>query len=126
MVTEHRRAENFARPMKVLIDEVFPDTDVLRLVLDNLNIPTPAALYPTFLPAGGERPDPETRVSLHAPTWQWAEHGGNRVFGLVLSVFRASLAGHRPSPWGGGHLVRTLPCGPGYGRLGLSDIGCSA
>ncbi|MGC8838505.1 MAG: transposase [Anaerolineae bacterium] len=36
--------------MKRLVDEVFPEAKVIRVVLDNLNIHTPAALYHAFPP----------------------------------------------------------------------------
>jgi transposase len=36
--------------MKVLVDEVFPEAEVIRVVLDNLNTHTPAALYRAFPP----------------------------------------------------------------------------
>ncbi len=47
-VTERRTSEDFARQMKQLVDEIFPEAEVIRVVLDNLNTHTPAALYQTF------------------------------------------------------------------------------
>ena len=47
-VTERRTSEDFARQMKWLVDELFPEAEVIRVVLDNLNTHTPAALYQTF------------------------------------------------------------------------------
>jgi hypothetical protein len=34
-----------------LVDEVYPQAEYIRLVQDNLNMHTPAALYETFPPA---------------------------------------------------------------------------
>jgi len=34
--------------MKRLVDECFPEAELIRVVLDNLNTHTPAALYQTF------------------------------------------------------------------------------
>jgi hypothetical protein len=47
-VTNHRTKKDFANCMKNLVDVHFPDADLIRVVIDNLNIHTPAALYETF------------------------------------------------------------------------------
>jgi hypothetical protein len=54
-VTEHRTAQDFAHQIKWLVDEVYASASVIRLVLDNLNTHTPAALYKTFEPAEARR-----------------------------------------------------------------------
>lgn len=54
-VTKRRTSEDFARQMKWLVDEVFPEAEVIRVVLDNLNTHTPAALYQTFPPEEARR-----------------------------------------------------------------------
>lgn len=54
-VTERRTGEDFAWQMKWLVDEVFPEAEVIRVVLDNLNTHTPAALYRTFPPEEARR-----------------------------------------------------------------------
>ena len=50
-VTERRTSRDFAHQMRALVDERFPDAGVIRVVLDNLNTHTGAALYETFAPA---------------------------------------------------------------------------
>jgi len=54
-VTERRTKNDFAHCMKYLVDEAFPDADKIVVVLDNLNIHTPASLYETFEPAEAKR-----------------------------------------------------------------------
>ncbi len=54
-VTKRRTHEDFAHQMKTLVDEVFPEAEVIRVVLDNLNTHTPAALYQTFPPEEARR-----------------------------------------------------------------------
>jgi hypothetical protein len=54
-VTERRTAVDFARQMKWLVDERYPAEDVIRVVLDNLNIHSPASLYQAFSPAEARR-----------------------------------------------------------------------
>ena len=47
-VTKRRTKQDFAQAMKDLVDVHFPDAPKIRVVLDNLNIHTPASLYETF------------------------------------------------------------------------------
>ena len=54
-VTDRRTKPDFAHQMRALVDEHFPDADVVRIVLDNLNTHTPAALYETFPPEEARR-----------------------------------------------------------------------
>lgn len=54
-VTEHRTKRDFAEQMRLLVDEEFPDAELIRVVLDNLNTHTPAALYEVFEPAEARR-----------------------------------------------------------------------
>lgn len=54
-MTEQRTAQDFALLIKHLVDEVYPEAEVIRLVLDNLNTHTPAALYQTFPPEEARR-----------------------------------------------------------------------
>jgi hypothetical protein len=50
-VTAHRKADDFAHLMRDLVDVQFPDAEKIRIVLDNLNIHSPASLYTAFDPA---------------------------------------------------------------------------
>jgi hypothetical protein len=54
-VTARRTAQDFAHQMRALVDEHFPQAEVIRLVSDNLNTHTPAALYATFPPEEARR-----------------------------------------------------------------------
>ena len=47
-VTDRRTKQDFAYCMKSLVDVHFPLAEIIRVVIDNLNIHTPAALYETF------------------------------------------------------------------------------
>lgn len=46
--TQQRRKVDFAQCMKELVDVHFPHAEVIRVVLDNLNTHSPAALYDAF------------------------------------------------------------------------------
>jgi hypothetical protein len=54
-VTEHRTMKDFAHQMKWLVDEQYPQAEVIRVVLDNLNTHKPASLYETFEPTEARR-----------------------------------------------------------------------
>ena len=53
-VTQRRTMGDFAHRMRWLVDEAYPETPVVRVVMDNLNTHRPASLYETF-------PAPEAR-----------------------------------------------------------------
>mgnify|MGYP003575395477 CR=1 FL=1 len=54
-VTKRRTKQDFARCMQQLVDGYYPEAEVIRVVLDNLNTHTPASLYETFPPAEAHR-----------------------------------------------------------------------
>jgi hypothetical protein len=54
-VTAQRTMEDFAQQMKWLVDERYPEAEVIRVVLDNLNTHKPASLYETFPAAEAHR-----------------------------------------------------------------------
>lgn len=54
-VTERRTSDDVAQQMQWLVDEAFPEAEVIRVVLDNLNTHTPAVLYQTFPPEEARR-----------------------------------------------------------------------
>jgi DDE superfamily endonuclease len=54
-VTERRTNKDFARLVRRLLEEWYPQADKVVLVLDNLSTHTPAALYEAFAPAEARR-----------------------------------------------------------------------
>ncbi|GAC1645187.1 MAG: IS630 family transposase [Chloroflexota bacterium] len=69
VVTERRTKEDFAAMMRVLVDEWYPEATVIRVVLDNLNTHSGAALYEAFAPA-------EARRILERLEWHYTpKHG---------------------------------------------------
>ena len=54
-VTERRTAVDFAHQMRWLVDEAYPHTETIRLVLDNLNTHKLGSLYDAFEPAEARR-----------------------------------------------------------------------
>jgi len=69
VVTDRRAKEDFAAMMRMLVDEWYPAAEVVRVVLDNLNTHTGAALYEAFAPA-------EVRRILERLEWHYTpKHG---------------------------------------------------
>ena len=54
-VTQRRTMQDFAQQMRWLVDEAYPEAEVLRVVMDNLNTHRPASLYETFPAAEARR-----------------------------------------------------------------------
>jgi hypothetical protein len=54
-VTEQKRSVDFARMLRTISDQHYPDAERLVLVCDNLSTHTPAALYETFTPQEARR-----------------------------------------------------------------------
>ncbi len=54
-VTAQRTRRDWAQQIQQLVDVRYPDAERLVLVLDNLNVHTPGALYDTFPPAEAKR-----------------------------------------------------------------------
>jgi hypothetical protein len=54
-VTDRRTRVDWARVVRDLVDNQYPDAERLVLVMDNLNVHTPASLYEAFPPAEAKR-----------------------------------------------------------------------
>jgi len=54
-VTQRRTKIDFAKQLKELVDVHYRDAEVIRLVVDNLNIHTPSTLYEAFAPQEARR-----------------------------------------------------------------------
>ncbi len=54
-ITQRRTRQDFAHQMRWLVDEAYPEAQVVRVVLDNLNTHRPASLYEAFPAAEARR-----------------------------------------------------------------------
>ena len=90
-VTERRTMQDFARQMRWLVDEAYPEAQVVRLVLDNLNTHRTASLYETFPAAEARRIARPAGVSLYAQARELVEHGGDRVQRTVPLLPQAAV-----------------------------------
>ena len=91
-VTERRTAVDFAHQMRWLVDEAYPDAEVVRLVLDNLNTHKLGSLYEAFEPSEARRI--AQRLEFHyTPT-----HGSwLNMAEIELSVFSRGCLNRRIS-----------------------------
>ena len=91
-VTERRTAVDFAHQMRWLVDEAYPDAEVVRLVLDNLNTHQLGSLYEAFEPCEARRI--AQRLEFHyTPT-----HGSwLNMAEIELSVFSRGCLNRRIS-----------------------------
>lgn len=55
LVTERRTNQDFAQVLKHLVDDLYPEAEVIRLVTDNLSTHSLGALYDTFPPDEARR-----------------------------------------------------------------------
>ncbi len=62
-VTERRTRKDWARQIKTMLDERYPEARKVRLIMDNLNTHTIASLYETFEPQEAHRL--ASRLEIH-------------------------------------------------------------
>ncbi len=74
-MTEHRTKIDYAHCIQWLVDEVYPHAEYIRLVQDNLNTHTAAALYEAFSPAEARRILQRVEFHYTRHPWQLVEYG---------------------------------------------------
>jgi len=90
VVTERRTKHDFAHQRQWLVDERYPEAEVIRVVLDQLNTHRPASLYDTFPPAEARR----IRRKLEFP--YTPKHGSwLNMAEIELSVLQRQCLGRR-------------------------------
>ena len=81
-MTEHRTKIDYAHCIRWLVDEVYPQADCVRIVQDNLNTHTAAALYEAF-------PAPEARRILQRVEFHYTPKHGSwlNMAEIEISIF---------------------------------------
>jgi hypothetical protein len=77
-MTEQRTRMDFAQTIRWLVDEVYPQARVIRLVMDNLNTHPAASLYEAFPPEEAQRIWQRLEVHYTRHPWELAQHGRDR------------------------------------------------
>src|SRR5919202_4081611 len=89
-VTDRRTSRDGAECMRELVDVHFPEAETIRVVLDNLNTHTPAALYAAFEPAEARRLVEKLEFIYTPKHASWLNQAE-----IELSVFRAQCLDRR-------------------------------
>ena len=122
-VTERRTMQDFARQMRWLVDEAYPEVPVVRVVLDNLNTHRTASLYETFPAAEARRVAKTAGVPLHPQARELVEHGGDRVQRAVPLLPQAARPQRTGPPAGGPGPGHGAKCRPSHHQLAVQDPG---
>jgi hypothetical protein len=91
-ITERHTSQDFAQSMKWLVDEIHPEAEVIRIVLDNLGPHKAAALYDTFPPEEARRIVKKLEFHYTPKHGSWLN-----MAEIELSVYSRSLKHHIPT-----------------------------
>jgi hypothetical protein len=97
--TERRTKHDFAHQTREQVDCHFPDATTIRVVLDNLNTHTPAALYEAFAPAEARRVLRKLEFHYTPVHGSWLRHARAGV--LTADLPLAGPPNRRPGHVGG-------------------------
>jgi hypothetical protein len=90
-ITERHTMIDFAQGMKWLVDEVYPDAILIRMVMDNLGPHKPASLYEAFAPAEARRILKKLEFHFTPKHGSWLD-----MAEIELSVYSRRLKQHIP------------------------------
>jgi hypothetical protein len=89
-MSQQRTKLDFAQTLRWLVDEVYPDARLIRLVMDNLNTHTAAALYEAFPPAEAARIWQKLEVHYTPKQGSWLN-----MAEIEISIFERSCLSKR-------------------------------
>ena len=103
-VTQRRTMEDFAHQMRWLVDEAYPETPVVRVVMDNpvsstgqaLNTHRPASLYETFPAAEARRVAKRLEFHYTPKHGSWLNMAEIEFSVLSRSCLKQRLSGEEP------------------------------
>jgi hypothetical protein len=91
-ITERHTMIDFAECMKWLVDDLYPDAVLIRVVLDNLGTHKPASLYEAFPPQEARRILKKLEFHFTPKHGSWLD-----MAEIELSVFSRKLREHIPN-----------------------------
>jgi hypothetical protein len=91
-ITERHTMVDFAQCMKWLVDVLYPDAVLIRIVLDNLGTHKPASLYEAFPPQEARRILKKLEFHFTPKHGSWLD-----MAEIELSVFSRKLKQHIPN-----------------------------
>ena len=119
-VTARRTTQDFAHQMRWLVDEVYPDVPVVRVVLDNLNTHRKASLYRAF-PAAEAR-----RIARKLGFHYTSKHGSWLNMAEIDSAFSPAAASSSVSRTRNPSAGRSTPWNWNETKLKPASTGASA
>ena len=100
-VRERRRGREFAEFVRHLAEDLYPEAEKIRLVVDNLNIHSAASFYELFDAERARGLTTEDRVLLHAGARLVVEHGRDRDLRVGEPVPGQATRAGRARRWEG-------------------------
>lgn len=91
-ITERHTMLDFAESMKWLVDVLYPDATLIRVVMDNLGTHKPASLYKAFPPQEARRILKKLEFHFTPKHGSWLD-----MAEIELSVFSRKLKQHIPT-----------------------------
>ena len=126
-VTDWRTKVDWARVVKQLVDEDYPDKDRIVLVMDNLNTHHPASLYDAFEPAEA-RPIAERLEVHYTPQHRsWLDMAEIEIGVMACQCLDRRIPDQSAlrREAGGGSVAATAQPGRNTGGLALHNLGCA-
>jgi hypothetical protein len=93
-MTDHRTKLDYAHCIQWLVDTAYPHAESIRIVQDNLNTPTAAALYEAFEPAEARRILQRVKFHFTPKHGSPAEYGRDRDQRFCAGLFVAPRGEH--------------------------------
>ena len=121
-VTDRRTKADWARVVRKLVDEDYPDKDRIVLVMDNLNTHHPASLYEAFEPAEARRIAERLEIHYTPKHGSWAEQGRDRTGGAGPTMPEPPHSRPGGSAAGSRQRGSSSATGTQYGWTGASPL----
>ena len=122
-VTERRTMQDFARQMRWLVDEAYPEVPVVRVVLDNLNTHRTASLYETFPAAEARRVAKRLEFHYTPKHGSWLNMAEIEFSVLSRSCLKQRVPQRTRPPAGGPGPGHGAKCRPSHHQLAVQHPG---
>ena len=121
--TERRTMQDFARQMRWLVDEAYPEVPVVRVVLDNLNTHRTASLYETFPAAEAGRVAKRLEFHYTPKHGSWLNMAEIEFSVLSRSCLKQRVPNEPRPPEGSPGTGHGAKCRPSHHQLAVQHPG---
>ena len=122
-VTDRRTKVDWARVVRKLVDEDYPDKDRIVLVMDNLNTHHPASLYEAFEPAEARRIAERLEIHYTPKHGSWLNMAEIEIGVMVRQCLDRRIPDQSRPAAGGGSVAAAAQPGRNTGGLALHHRG---